>query len=256
VRRRKTSLKVISLNLAHGRKKGRYQALQKRRAIQSNLDDVANVLRRERPDVVALQEADGPSLWSGNFDHVAYLTAAAELPYFFRGEHVKGMKLSYGTALLSQAPLKESLSFAFPPSPPTFTKGFVLGTISWPGRPGFQVEIASIHLDFSRAAVRRQQVQQIVAQFSGRDKPRILMGDFNCRWAGRDRSLRVLAEELDLIAYKPTAKGMNTFSKLRRRLDWILISPELEFANYENLPDTLSDHRAVVAVLRTASEGD
>jgi endonuclease/exonuclease/phosphatase family metal-dependent hydrolase len=34
------------------------------------------------------------------------------------------------------------------------------------------------------------------------------------------------------------------------RLDWILISEELDFAAYETLPDRLSDHLAVVADLR------
>ena len=77
-----TTLKVVTLNLAHGRKDAWHQALLRRAAIQANLDEVVRILRQEQPDVVALQEADGPSLWSGRFDHVAYLSEKAGIPYF------------------------------------------------------------------------------------------------------------------------------------------------------------------------------
>lgn len=253
-RRNRTTLKVISLNIAHGRKDGRHQALQKRKSIRSNLDVVAEVFRREQADVVALQEADGPSLWSGRFNHVRYLAEGATFPHFVHGEHVKvkKAKLSYGTALLSQLPLEDSYSLTFDPAPPTFRKGFVAGTISWPSRPESRVQIASVHLDFARPGVRREQVEQIVAKLAGYEHPLILMGDFNCQWNGDTGPLGTLADRLDLVPYRPTAKRMNTFPKLRRRLDWILVSSELKFVSYRNLPDRLSDHRAVMAELELA----
>jgi len=82
------------------------------------------------------------------------------------------------------------------------------------------------------------------------------MGDFNCEWPGEDKPIRVLAEELDLAAYEPSAPDMYTFPKLDKRLDWILVSPELKFVEYETIPDHLSDHRGVVAVLAVGHEGD
>ncbi len=60
-------------------------------------------------------------------------------------------------------------------------------------------------------------------------------------------ALRLLARTLDLSAYKPLSKGLETFSILDKRLDWILISPELEFVSYEVLPDIISDHLGVCA---------
>ena len=64
------SLRVVTLNLGHGRGTASHQALLKRMRIQSNLDGIASVLRQEGPDIVGLQEADAPSWWSGGFDHV------------------------------------------------------------------------------------------------------------------------------------------------------------------------------------------
>ena len=250
------TLKVMTLNVAHGRRKSLHQALQKRAKIEANLDAIAKVLKREGPHVVALQEADGPSIWSGRFDHVEYLAGNAGFSHHCRGEHVKGMKLSYGTALLSRLELKDCRSVTFAPSPPTLSKGFVVGTIQWPGRPGLQVDCVSVHLDFSRKSVRRKQVRKMITELAERENPLIIMGDFNCEWTGRDRSLRTLAKELDVVAYKPTAEDMPTFPKLKKRLDWLLVSPELEFVEYKTVPDAVSDHRGVVAVLRIVDQKD
>ena len=246
-------LRVMTLNLAHGRSDGRHQALRKRSAIVSNLDDVGEVLNREHPDVVALQEADGPSVWSGNFNHVEYLAENGRFPHSCRGEHVQGMKLSYGTALLSRLPLTDCDSTTFAPSPPTLSKGFVIGTISWPDKPGMAVDIVSVHLDFSRKNVQQRQIRKMIDLLGKRKNPLIVMGDFNCHWKDDDSPLRTLAEELGLYAYEPSKGKMVTFPKLKRRLDWILVSKPLEFARYETVPDTISDHLGVVAELQIAT---
>ena len=64
---------ILTLNVAHGRKDGPNQLWQSAAAIRANLDLVSRLLTKAAPDVVGLQEADGPSFWSGGFDHVEYL---------------------------------------------------------------------------------------------------------------------------------------------------------------------------------------
>jgi endonuclease/exonuclease/phosphatase family metal-dependent hydrolase len=65
-----------------------------------------------------------------------------------------------------------------------------------------------------------------------------------------------LADELDLHAYEPDKEGMGTYGgRDGKRLDWILISRELEFINYRLLPDIVSDHLAVYAEIRPRGEG-
>jgi len=243
------TLKVVTLNLAHGRGEGFHQALQKKRSIESHLDDVARVLRRESPDVVALQEADGPSIWSGQFDHVEYLARAAGLEHFVRGSHVQTMKLSYGTALISRLPLTDARGVTFPPSPPTPPKGFTMARVPWPGQGDFQVEVVSVHLDFSRASVRRRQVDELAEHLFTRKGPLVVMGDFNADWSNEEGPPRRLATRLKLRAYRPEATDMPTFGA-KKRLDWILVSSPLEMVEYETLPDPISDHRAVAAVLK------
>ena len=115
------------------------------------------MLRHERADLVALQEADGPSAWSGNFDHVATLAEETSLGFSFRGDHNPfdffGQTLSSGTALVSRLPLER-------PAPTAFaanwrdTKGFVVATVELPGT-GPEVDVVSVHLDFLNPAERQ-----------------------------------------------------------------------------------------------------
>ena len=241
---------AMTANIAHGRGTGRHQALLSHDAIRSNLDELAQVFVRERPDVVAIQEADGPSFWSGGFSHVEYLSREAGLPHHVRGEHVKGSKLSYGTALLCQSPLKHCGSLCFTPSPPTLSKGYVVSRIEWPGNPRVKVTVVSVHLDFSRVSVRTAQVEEMIRTLSRRERPMIIMGDFNCNWTGQEQSLRTLADGLKARVYQPADESLWTFVSSRQRLDWILISDELEFVHYETITDEVSDHRGVIASLR------
>ena len=69
----------MTLNVAHGRNKSLNQVFLKRAAIRANLDRITEVLRREQPDIVALQEVDGVALWSGNFNHVSHLASGGNL---------------------------------------------------------------------------------------------------------------------------------------------------------------------------------
>ena len=242
----------MTLNLAHGRRDGFHQALQRRARIEANLAAVAVQIARVDPDLVALQEADGPSLWSGRFDHVRYLAEAAHLPYHLRGEHVKWLSLSYGTALLSRLPLSDAASTRFAPSPPTPSKGFVIGAVGWPGHPDLVVDVVSLHLDFARKRVREAQVGQLAEALAQRGRPAIVMGDFNCEWTARGSAVRKLAEARDLHAWEPEAPGLATFPSRGTRLDWVLASRDLEFAEYWTVPEPLADHRGVVAGLRLA----
>ncbi len=123
------NLRVMSLNLAHGRKDGFNQLFLSETTIRKNLTDIAAVLKELGADIVALQEADGPSYWSGRFDHVADLARQAGYTSYIRTSHAVSPLFSYGTALLSKVPFADVVHNSFQPSPPTMNKGFTLGQI-------------------------------------------------------------------------------------------------------------------------------
>ena len=76
----------------------------------------------------------------------------------------------------------------------------------------------------------------------------IIMGDFNETWNSKDSVIRRLVDEAGLVAFKPDAANLATYKT--KRLDWILISPELEFVEYKVSPELISDHQMVMAALR------
>ncbi len=76
------------------------------------------------------------------------------------------------------------------------------------------------------------------------------MGDMNAPWR-KGGAVERLALGLGLSAHRPN-DGEPTYplGPKGRRLDWILVSPDLEFLRYAVLPDRVSDHLAVAAELR------
>jgi len=246
----------MSLNVAHGRRLARQQLFLRGQRFHANLSQVAAVLRREGPHVVALQEADGPSFWSGDFNHIEKLAGLAGYEYHFRGEHnsarIGKRRVSCGTALLSRVPLDAPSSFVFPSTRPSPRKGFVAARVSLPGAPGCQVDVVSVHLDFLRKANRRKQILAMEKELAGRKSPLIILGDMNCWWRRRNDALPLLVERLNVRPCRPEARDLATFPSRRPvlRIDWILISAELEFSHYSTLSDTMSDHLGVIAEVR------
>jgi len=96
-------------------------------------------------------------------------------------------------------------------------------------------------------SIRRQQARELIKTL--RNRPVILMGDFNAEWQQQDSIVGFIASELGLKTYEPENSDMITFPFLGKRLDWILVSPELEFHSYRSSPEVVSDHRGVIAEL-------
>ena len=244
-----STLRVMTLNIAHGRGEAFHQLLQNTATTIQNLNEISAMLKREQPDVVALQEADGPSYWSGNFHHVDYLARQGAFSNAVNGSYVQGLGLEYGTALLSNVDLRHAEAITFNPDLAMTPKGFVVSTIDWPGRPYVQVDVVSLHLDFSSKDTRRQQALELIDLMRERNRPMNVMCDFNADWKGEDTTVRLIAGELALNAFNPTGEGQNTFPYRGKRLDWILVSNGLEFRDYQVVSDAVSDHRGVIAEL-------
>lgn len=241
-------LRIMTLNIAHGRGDSFHQLLQRSVTTVANLDVIASLLKDSGADVVALQEADGPSFWSGNFSHIDYLADNGSFSQSVHGAHVDGMGLSYGTALIANLDLKDPKAITFDPALSPVPKGFVVSTISWPGSPDVNVDIVSVHLDFASRAIRKKQAMELIETLRDRKRPVIIMGDFNAEWQ-KNSTVQYISQELALSAYNPEGSGLETFPGFGERLDWILVSRGISFRSYQVVQDTVSDHRGVIAEL-------
>jgi len=249
------SIRVVSLNAAHSRSMGFHQALQSGDKARLNLDAIVAVLERENPDIVALQEVDGPSVWSGKFDHVEYIARNAGYSSTVRGTHMKSAGLDYGTALLSRQDLSDAVSVGFDGAILAARKGFVISTLQWPGRLDTPVDIVSIHLDPLRAKVRARQAKELIAVIEERGRPVIVMGDFNDDWYDDDSAVRLLGEALELKPHDLRCEECHTHRRMRDFVDWILVPSEIRIEDFEILSDDISDHYAVAATLHLNDTG-
>jgi endonuclease/exonuclease/phosphatase family metal-dependent hydrolase len=246
-------LRVASLNIAHGRGAALNQMLIGRTRIAENLDRAAVVIRDTGAQVVALQELDVDSWWAGNFDHGERVLKTSRLQCITIGLHAQTWLYRFGTGLLSALELSEPQATSFEPTPPTTTKGVIAATLSWrDGQQTRPVRVASVHLDFSRKDARQRQMDAIIKNVIDTPIPVIVMGDFNEQWDTDGSVVRRLVEEGGLVAYMPESQSLHTYKS--KRLDWILVSPELEFTSYEVVEDVVSDHRLIVAQLRWRTE--
>ena len=144
--------------------------------------------------------------------------------------------------MISGLPLIETIKHTFEPSPPTLDKGFVLAQIEWPSaeeNKSRKVDVISVHLDFSRESVREKQINEMLEILSARMNPTIILGDFNSEWLAEVSGIKELVTKSRFVTHEPDGNNHNSYKD--KRLDWILISKDMEFVSYKVLPDTLSD---------------
>ena len=242
-------LRVATLNIAHGRGDSLNQLLVSRDKTRDNLDAISQFLQAREIHIAALQEADAPSWWSGDFDHAAYLAGSAGFSHWAQASHASLGVGHYGTAVLSQLPIGSAMAQDFAPSPPTANKGFTLAEITWPLDTGASVtiDVVSIHMDFSRKSVRESQMRELDQVMQNRRNPLVLMGDFNSETLA-DRLVAQAAQNSRHLHTVPFDQGEHSSYK-DKRLDWIIVSGDFEIVDYVTAPEVLSDHRAVIATL-------
>ena len=241
-------LRIMTLNMAHGRGDSFHQLLQGKATTRANLDAISALLKESGAAVVALQEADAPSFWSGNFNHIDYVASNGHFSQSVHGAHADGLGLSYGTALIARVDLGDPKAITFDPALSSIPKGFVVSTINWPGNSDIIVDVVSIHLDFASESTRKRQARELIETLRHRNRPVVIMGDFNAGWK-ENSTVQHISRELALSAYSPNGEGLETFPAFGERLDWILVSPGIAFHSYRVVPNTVSDHRGVIAEL-------
>ena len=242
---------VMTLNIGHGRGASLHQLIQSRAGIKTNTDVIDKVIIREQIDIAALQEVDGPGFWNGGLDLIEHLAENSGMPHGIWTRNVETVALSYGTALLSDLPYSQADSYTFKARPFILPKGFTAGLFKISEHSDTHICVISLHLAPLLPQMRRLQVRAVMEVLKDIDYPLVICGDFNTGW--KDNSaVKQMVDGLNLKAWKPEEKGLGTHHTGSRRLDWILISEDLEFTDYIVLGEKLSDHSAVKAVIRHA----
>lgn len=241
-------LKVMTINMAHGRANGRNQILQSNKNIINNVSAIGQLVAREDPHIVAMQEADSPSWWSGGFSHVNAVGKTGGMASAIQGLHVDGLGLSYGASIVTKLEAIRARQITFKKNFPTFSKGFVVVTCVWPGDSTFEFDVISLHLDFASDSVRKYQLSILSELVRNSTRPVILMGDFNTDMS--EPLLPAFLRETNLRTWKVEDNSIVTFPFLGTRIDWIFVSSDLELVEQSVLGDILSDHSILTAVIQ------
>ena len=212
-----------------------------------DLERIAQIIRDQRPDVVALQEVDIKTSRSGGIDEAAELGRLTGLNAVF-GKAMDYSGGAYGQAILSRWPIKEHTVHQLPQRPGREPRIVLVARIEAPSGDLF---FASTHLDHEMEDVRIEQAAALSRILTGTKGPVLLAGDFNA--APESTTMRTLLEQWTDTAgasASPTIPSRNP----RRRIDYILALTQ-DSSHWKTVQSLVlnepvaSDHRPVAAIL-------
>lgn len=166
------TIKVMSYNIHHCNPPSRPGII--------DLDAIAAVIRKQDPDIVALQEVDINTIRSGKVNQAAQLALKTGLKSFYFAKAIDHEGGDYGVAILSKFPLSDINTYRLPMDSSTKAEPRVLAVAiaTLPG--GKKIRIASTHLDAQKAPVNRLlQIKAIDSIAASESLPFIIAGDFN-----------------------------------------------------------------------------
>ncbi|MCE5360479.1 endonuclease/exonuclease/phosphatase family protein [Candidatus Igneacidithiobacillus taiwanensis] len=204
-----------------------------------NLEAIAQSL--QGMDLVGLNEVDAGSFRSQYLNQAVFLAERSGLPYWAQQRTRDwGDLAQHSNSLLSRWPILDIERHQF-----TGTlkgRGLLRALIEVQGR---QVQVIVTHLALAKPG-RLRQIRQLLPLL--RDAPAsILLGDLNC---GRDSAeLRLLRDQSGLQSPSQQPATFPSWAP-QRRLDHILISPELLFVEVWTEREQRSDHLPLFARLR------
>lgn len=211
---------------------------------------VANVIKQQVPDLVALQEVDVYTTRSGKALHQAEelgrLTGMKA--YFAKAIDYGGGE--YGVAILSKHPIETPQNYALPTAAGTGGELRTLATAVIILPSGKKILFASTHLDAQKNDTNRiLQSKKVVEILEKESLPVILAGDFNAV-----ASTPVIANFDSHFTRTCTTNCDFTIPEINpdRTIDYIVYAPKRKFRVVQNrviAESYASDHRPVMAIL-------
>jgi endonuclease/exonuclease/phosphatase family metal-dependent hydrolase len=248
-------LRLVTFNIAHGRGLTPIQGLTSSRKLRVNLRGIAALLGKLAPDLVAMQEVDERSRWSGNFDHLNYLKIHAgfrEAVFGINNRRTGLLNLCYGNALLSRHPIVHAETVVFGRRL-LGEKGFLFAEFDV---GGCVVPVVNLHLHFSSRFQRLRQIDRLLAWLKDQHRLRsakwsvmpIVCGDFNTPSTRDDATASLLSHLSDYGDYRlyPALTPTYPSPLPQRALDFVFLPSGCRFVSCQVVKTLLSDHRPVL----------
>lgn len=234
------TLTVMTYNIYHGE-----QAYQEGR---SNLQDIASVIKKVDPDLVALQEVDSLTGRSASLNDGIPINQIKELGeltgmhgYFGKAIDFEGG--GYGEGLLSKKKLKSQKIML--PIPKGGERRALL-MVEYPLSEKYKVVFGGTHLCHQYEQNRIAQVKAINKHFSSLSQPAIIAGDFNFT-PHEDPYQFIKKNWFDAAKLANSMGPTYSYQEPSKRIDYIFLSQkDWKIMEVEVLQEPYSDHLPIV----------
>jgi endonuclease/exonuclease/phosphatase family metal-dependent hydrolase len=235
-----SSFRVLTYNIHHG------EGLDGKVELQR----IADLIKREQADIVALQEVDKGVQRTARRDLPAELAALTGLTCVFSNNyHFQGGE--YGNAVLTRFPIKRSTNMHYKMVRPGEQRGILQVVLDVRGH---ELVFMDTHIDFRADDTERllnaAEIKELVQQYRGH--PMILCGDFNDTPTSRMHA-KIAEDFVDSWAAAETGDGFTIpAQKPSKRIDYIWVGKDGSIVPLKAwVPaSAASDHLPVVAELR------
>ncbi len=212
-----------------------------------DLDDMAEAIMKEKPDVVGLQEVNRGQLSNGMIDCLPYIARKLNMAWIFLGYHEDGQ---YGNALLSRYTITDADGYHYSNNR-NEVRGVTKGAIK---TKGGKITFYVTHLDHTSGEknVRTQQVDELIRYWN--EQPvSVFMGDFNAEPGSEPITIirnRSLVDVLQKSGLDQTPTFWEGRGEPFMHLDYIFVTPDLKYDDTRIIRTRASDHMPVLVDLR------
>ena len=208
-----------------------------------DMKELARTIRKEQPDIVALQEISRGWVIDGAFDMLIWLSRELDMTYVW-GPSADSI---WGNAILSRYPISWSDNIAMPNNGMLLLKrSMTLARIDIGAGESLWVLATHLHHIENEPQIRNVQVEAMVKQWD-RKQSAVILGDLNARPV--DEEIDLLRESGLIDTFKESGNMQEGYTYPSyapiERIDYIWISTDLTAQNFVVGKSQGSDHLPV-----------